>query len=294
MVRSFGKYRSRRKPSEQDEEKHEPEQHEPKKQPKKQPRKKPVKAKKVIPKQETESESEASESEDDLGQIENDSKRVAGGLLPNRLHVQNMSKSVLTKMVSVMDDHDFKGLKHGAKYILGHPTNVVHHHRHRGTQHPKHFQKIARASREQLTHDIHHGSEDLMRAVHESIHSAKVGGGFSFDHVHHIARHIHHPITGGSLKKAFTGAKALAALNPIKSLQSAKKSYDKIDLHDWSDRGMLNNTLNAYSGNFHVGAAHLKGASAVAAATLVGSPAALLLEPAAIGMDFTGDLLSTS
>ena len=32
---------------------------------------------------------------------------------------------MLTKMVHVMDDHDFKGLKHGAKYILGHDTDTV-------------------------------------------------------------------------------------------------------------------------------------------------------------------------
>ena len=240
MTRSFGKYRSRRTAKKSEPEKdEEPEPVQQKPQNKK-PVKKPAKKKAQEPQPEKEIEPEEfstddETSTDDLEDLEEDSRRVGGGLLPSRLHVPKMTKHLLTKAVSVMDDHDFKGLKHGAKYILGHDTDVVHHHRHRATQHAKHFQQIARSTRQDLVQALHKGGEDLHRSVHEALHSAKLGGGFDFDHVIHIAKHI---------------------ANPIGQLEKAKDQYDQINLNDTSLKGMVSNAGHAYSGNFHVASAH--------------------------------------
>ena len=197
----------------------------------------------------------------DLEEIEEDHRRIGGGLLPNRLHVPIVHKNHLAKMVSVMDDHDFKGLKHGAKYILGHATDVVHHHRHRATQHVKHFQQIARATREKLTHMVHHGPEALHRAIHESMHSAKVGGGFSFEHVDHIAKHLDAPV-GGSLGRTLEDV-AEDFGDVADEVNKAKASYDNIDFNDRSVSGLANTVTKGYSGNFHLGAAYMNAAGAV-------------------------------
>ncbi len=184
-----------------------------------------------------------------------------GGAFSWRLHVPKMDKRLLANTVAAMDDHQLKGLKHGARYITGEAQNTILHHSHRGSQHKKHFQQIARTGRRELAKELRRGDSDLHQAVHEAMHSAKLGGGFDFDHAIHIAKHM---------------------VDPVEQVEEAKDQYDQIDFNDTSAKGVVRNAGHAYSGNFHVGSGYLK------AASLVAPEAAGLLLPASEGMDLIG------
>jgi hypothetical protein len=262
MPRSFGKYRSRRSKTSEEEKKKkqkEPEEEEPE-----------------------EFESEEEEENPKGGGLLDDAEEMGGdylktmnrdtqgalqGLLPNRLHVDTLEPDLLAKTVSVLDDHQYKGLKHAANYILGKDSESVFHHRHRASQPMQHFQKIAESKRGDLARELA-GSGKMHRAVHEAMHSAHLGGGFDFSHAIHVARHMTKPIitkpVGGSFgfDDVVNAAKHVA--DPIEQVVAAKSEYDAIKLNDWSAKGMASNVGHAYAGNFRVGAAHLKAASLVA------------------------------
>ena len=278
MTRTFGKYRSRRKkPAKEDVEEVE-QVPAAKKAPKPKKAKKAPK-KKVLEDTDTDTDTDYDTEEEEVG--------GGLGIVPHGLHVKTLHPNLLAKTISVMDDHEFGGLKSAAKYILGEGTNKIFHHRHRATQHKKHFESIARSTRQQLAQKV--GDKSVHRAVHEAMHSASLGGGFHFDHAIHIARHIHQPIGGGlSFDSALSGVKVLSKLNPLDSFKDAKSNYDKIDLHDWSARGMAKNALHAYSGNFHAAAGKMKADSALAAMTGVGAPEGAVLQGAAQGMGAVG------
>ena len=252
MGRTFGKYRSRRS---------------------KQAAKKEAEAKRPETDDEApESSEELSESEENpkggalfsdvaetgedyLDQMHKDTQGALGGLLPNRLHVDKMDSDLLPKVVSVLDDHQFKGLKHAAKYILGHPTDTVFHHRHRASQPMKHFKQIAESKRHDLARELS-GSDKMHRAVHEAMHSAHLGGGFDFSHAIHVAKHI---------------------ADPIQQVVAAKDEYDQIDTSDWSAKGVASNAGHALAGNTRMAAAHMK------ATSIVAPEAAPMLLPASEG-----------
>ena len=290
MGRTFGKYRSRRS----------------KEATKKAAAKKPEPEEEKIDDQEvTDTESEVSEEnpkggalfddiaetgQDYLKQMHRDTQVAMDGLLPNRLHVETMDSDLLPKVVSVLDDHQYDGLKHAAKYILGHPTDTVFHHRHRASQPMKHFQKIAESTRDELASHLA-GSDTMHRAVHEAMHSAHLGGGFDFSHAIHVAEHLHEPL-GGGITDLVSGAGVLQKLNPLENLQSAKSSLDEINLNDTSVEGISKNVLRGYSANFNVAAAHMKTSGAIATATGVGAPEGLILGAAGTGMGMIGDGLN--
>jgi hypothetical protein len=255
MGRSFGKYRSRRS---------------------KQAAKSKQQKKEKTPEPESESDSQ-SESEGEQsprgGALENymdkmhgDSVNALRGLVPNRLHVDTLEPDMLAKTVSVLDDHEFKGLKHAAHYILGnhHHADSIFHHRHRASQPMKHFQKIAESTRGELTRHLA-GSEKMHRAVHEAMHSAHLGGGFEYSHAIHIAEHLHdlhEPVGGGAFDTLVNAAKRVA--DPVEQVVAGKNEYDQVRLGDWSARGVANNAAHAFAGNTRMAAAHLKATSIVA------------------------------
>ena len=83
-------------------------------------------------------------------------------------------------------------------------------------------------------------------------------------------------------------AKAVTQVgDPVAEAEKAKNTYDKIDMHDWSAKGMAKNYLTGVAGNAHVAAAHMKGANI---ATLGAGSGALL--PASAAFSFAGDKLS--
>ena len=265
MGRTFGKYRSRRG-------KKEPKKAEPEPEPE--------------PETEPDTDTETEESEENpkggalddyLGQMHKDSAGAHQGLLPNRLHVPSLDHDLLAKTVSVLDNHEFKGLKHAAHYIVGNHAHApsIFHHRHRASQPMKHFQKIAESTRDELAHHLA-GDGTMHRAVHEAMHSAHLGGGFNFSHARHIAEHLTEPVGGSfDLNRVVKAAKQLA--NPIEQLKAAKNEYDSVNLNDWSAEGMARNAGHAFAGNTRVAAAHMK-------ATSIAAPeAAPMLLPASEG-----------
>lgn len=264
MGRTFGKYRSRRS----------------KEATKKAAAKKPEPEDEESDREQevTDTESEMTESEDEtkggaldfgiaemgqdyLKQMQRDTEVAMEGLLPNRLHVDTMDEDLLPKVVSVLDDHQYNGLKHAAKYILGHPTDTVFHHRHRASQPMKHFKKIAESTRDELASHLA-GSDKMHRAVHEAMHSAHLGGGFDFSHAIHVAEHLHEPVGGGFLESAKNFAtKAESMMGPLSSIKKGVDEYKSIDMNDTSFRGVAKNAMHAYTGNIRMGSAVAQGAA---------------------------------
>ena len=72
--------------------------------------------------------------------------------------------------------------------------------------------------------------------------------------------------------------------DPIKEVEKAKGSYDKINMNDWSASGVGKNAARAYSGNFHAASGHMKAANI---ATLGAFSGALL--PASNAFSAVGD-----
>ena len=221
-----------------------------------------------------------------MEQMHRDSQGAHQGLLPNRLHVDTLEPDLLAKTVSVLDDHQFTGLKHAAHYILGNHAPTVFHHRHRASQHKKHFKKITESTRASLAQDLA-GNKEMHRAVHEAMHSAHLGGGFDFSHAIHVAEHLTEPV-GGAFDFGTVVSTAKRLADPVEQVVEAKHEYDQVNLSDWSARGMARNAGHAFAGNTRMAAAHMK------ATSLAAPEAAPMLLPASEGFVGLGNAASYS
>ena len=254
----FGKYRSRRKKAgaivEKEEKIDDTEivEEEPKPKPKKtkpKPKAKPKAKTKAKPKAEPEAKVELKpEPETDIFDLLNFDKK-SGGSLHHGL-VDSASRG--------MSDYAYKHIQSAAAHILNikHDGHHIFSHKKNVNAKLHHFHEILGSSKRTVQQKIKQHS-GFKQAVSDAMHSAEKGGAIDFKHE-----------VGAGLSDVVNFATNLA--NPIKEAKAAKDQYDQIDLHDVSARGVTKNALHAYSGNFHVGSAYMKG-SALAAPAFSGA-----------------------
>jgi len=110
--------------------------------------------------------------------------------------------------------------------------------------------------------DLHAMAKAIFKK-HKFKHMPKLGGGLSAKQVIGVARQVG---------------------DPIKEANKAKNSYDQVNLHDWSAKGVGRNIAHGYSGNFHVAAGHMKATNIATAGAFGG-----MLLPAANAFSAVGD-----
>ena len=151
--------------------------------------------------------------------------RLGGGLF-HSLTFQHGKHAA--RIVDALDDHQFGAMQSAARYISGHGhvpgSHPILHHRHSRTLAVKHFHKIIKSTRDQLTESLHKSKHDnLHKAVTSSLHSAHVGGGMEIDRHVHVGGGLNWDIIGSKIGDAsvLAGKLGLAAapvatfLNPI-------------------------------------------------------------------------------
>jgi len=190
-------------------------------------------------------------------------------------HAESALHPHLGKIVHGISDYGHEHLKSAAAHILQEPHDgpPVLHHNHVVKSAHRHFRTMMHSSKAELQRAVE--KNPLFRdAVSDAMHVAQKGGAIHWKHE-----------VGGSLDTVMKVANVAKQVgDPVTEAGKTKDSYDKVNLNDWSAKGVAKNTFHGYSGNFHAAATHMKAANIASLGTF---SAALI--PAAQGFSAVGD-----
>ena len=165
-----------------------------------------------------------------------------------------------------VSEHGMDYLKSAAAHVLNehhhHDGPPILYHHHNVKADTRHFNRILHSTKNEL-HKAMRGNPLLKEAVSDAMHVAEKGGGIHWEHetggaLEPDETHVPEADDDSELDVA-TAAKALWKLaDPIEEGRKTVKTANKIDLHDWSARGIAKNTLYGYSTNAHAVTTKLK------------------------------------